>query len=593
MTPPADTATAETKKRAPRKRPTPPLSVVIPSIAGREHWLAQCVAAYEATSPAGTQILVVMDKPSCGEAWDEGAKDATGAYVHLTADDLVPLPGWFEAATAVSDQGGVPIAHVLSAVGPDGAWLESSVMNTQSYLLGGRLAPNVLVPFLSREQFDDDEDGDSWIVPIHYGSDDWVTFLADRRGIPMVAAPGYRFGHGIAEEGRRHDSRVVDIPILVERMAAWGPVPDVYADMARANGWSGQAPQQTRRGPAPANTGIIYDRPMEIAASYYWNGPQLPGEPVPPANGPMIPPPQAAPARQTRPPITGSQRLGPPILWSCSQFNQELDVLEIRLGTIGHMVDRFVIAEATVDQRGRPKPLVLGEALQSGRFDEWIDKIEYLVVDDMPAGDTREQSWVRERWQRDALLRGMTDLRGDDLVLVSDLDEIPSPEALADACLPGRPPVRFLMDLLIYRLNWRWLDRDEQIATLASVHLGQDFLNAGSINDVVLAGPFTLRPRSGWHLTYQGDVETLRAKMTGMADAFYEDLVPEAAKVGINGPADFLTDEWIQGSIDTGRDIYARDYRRSMWVDLDEMPPYVAEHPERFAHMLIKKPEDA
>ncbi len=211
----------------------------------------------------------------------------------------------------------------------------------------------------------------------------------------------------------------------------------------------------------------------------------------------------------------------------------------------------------------------------------------------MPEGDTREMSWVRERWQRDALLRGMTDLRADDLVLVSDLDEIPSPEALTDACQPGRPPVRFLMDLLIYRLNWRWLDRDEQIATLASVHLGQDFLNAGSINDVVLTGPFTLRPRSGWHLTYQGDVETLRAKMTGMADAFYEDLVPEAAKVGITGAADFLTDEWILGSINTGRDIYARDYRQSEWIDLDEMPPYVQQYPERFAHMLIPRPAEA
>lgn len=571
-------ADTKTRRRAAEKTQAT-CSVVVPSIQGREHWLEQCVAAYEATTP-GVEIIVVMDKESCGVAWEEGVKQATGRYVHLTADDLTPLPGWFEAAQAIADQGAIPIAHVLSATGPDGDWLEASVMTTQSYLLGDRMVPNVLVPFFSRQLFDDVEDGDSWIVPIHYGSDDWVTFLADRRGVATVPTPGYRFGHGAAAEGRLHSSRVVDLPILCERMAKWGPVPAAYRDMGLANGWTGETASRAvaARGPAPRPEPV-----MNLDDGYYWNGPTLPGQPAPL-------PPHRQVARPGPVQIASSDRLGPPVVWSCSQFNNELDVLEIRLGTIGHLVDRIVLAEATVDQRGRPKEVILGDALQTPRFAEWRDKITYLVVDDMPVGNDPATTWLRERWQRDALLRGMGDLRADDLVLVSDLDEIPSPEALADACQPGRPPVRFMMDLHVYRLNWRWLDRNEQIATLASVHLGADFLAAGSINDVVLSGPFDLRPDSGWHLTYQGDVERLRAKMTGMADAFYEDLVPEAAKYGVNGPDDFLTDEWILGSIETGRDIYARDYRRTEWVDLDALPPYVQEHPERFAHMLIARP---
>lgn len=274
------------------------------------------------------------------------------------------------------------------------------------------------------------------------------------------------------------------------------------------------------------------------------------------------------------------------VVWSASQFNGELDVLEIRLGTIGHLVDRIVVAEATVDQRGRPKPLTFEANLD--RFRPWLDKIEYVVVDDMPVGDSRAMSWVRERFHRDALLRGMDDLAPCDCVLVSDLDEIPRPESLLRAL--EDPPYRFVMDLHVYRLNWRWVDRNEQIGTLASVHCGWEFLHAQSINDVVLAAPYRLMPDAGWHLTYQGSVEKLRAKMTGMADAFYEDLVPAAAKEGVTGPDDFLTDAWIQGSIDTGRDIYARDYRPSEWVPITELPPYVQEHPERFAHMLIERP---
>jgi hypothetical protein len=274
--------------------------------------------------------------------------------------------------------------------------------------------------------------------------------------------------------------------------------------------------------------------------------------------------------------------------WACSQFKDELDVLEIRLGTLDPLIDRFVIAEATVDQRGRPKPLVFEENQE--RFEPWADKIVHVVVEDAPEGDSREMDWVRERFFRDAILRGMLpDLDDCDCVYVSDLDEIPRPECLAAAF--ADPPYRFLMDLHVYRLNWRWVDRNEQIATLGSVHCGWEFLNAGDVNSVCLYPPFRLMPDAGWHLTYQGSVDQLRAKMTGMADAFYEDLVPAAAKEGIAGPADFLTDEWILGSINTGRDIYARDYRRTEWVALDELPPYVQENADRFAHMLIPRPE--
>lgn len=45
------------------------------------------------------------------------------------------------------------------------------------------------------------------------------------------------------------------------------------------------------------------------------------------------------------------------MIFTASQYKNEDDVLEIKLETIGHLVDAIVIAEATVDQRGRPKPL--------------------------------------------------------------------------------------------------------------------------------------------------------------------------------------------------------------------------------------------
>lgn len=277
-------------------------------------------------------------------------------------------------------------------------------------------------------------------------------------------------------------------------------------------------------------------------------------------------------------------------VWSASTFNNELDVLEIRLRTLDPVVDRFVLAEATVTQRNQPKPLNFLEHRE--RFAPWADKITYIAVNDMPGGEGYEADWIRERFQRNALERGLADVRGNDRVLISDLDEIPFPDAMVDAAvqLDIYPvPTKFLMDMFVYRLNWRWLDRGCLIGSTAALFRG-NMLYGNAVHDVLLATPLINATSgvAGWHLAYQGDVEHIRNKMTCIADNFYEQLVPEEKKGDRNI---FLTDEWIQESIDTGRDIYGRDYRPSEWVDIDQMPECVQSDPARYSHMMVEKPE--
>jgi hypothetical protein len=208
------------------------VSVVIPTIKGREAWLETCVAAYETTCP-GAEVVIIRDRASCGEAWIEGAAKATGQYLHFTADDLVPQPGWWQAAVEVADAGGIPAANVLTAKGPQG-WLPDSTMWSPVAFVSDEETRNILVPFLSREQF---ELGD-WLLPIHYGSDDWVTFLAERRGILTPYTPEYLFTHGAAPEGRLDQSRYRDMPILCEHMAKHGRVPFIYRNLAMTWGWT-------------------------------------------------------------------------------------------------------------------------------------------------------------------------------------------------------------------------------------------------------------------------------------------------------------------------------------------------------------------
>lgn len=115
-----------------------------------------------------------------------------------------------------------------------------------------------------------------------------------------------------------------------------------------------------------------------------------------------------------------------PKLYDCFTFNDELDLLELRLEMSDAFVDRFVIVEAPTTFSGKEKPLHFGE--NAARFDRWGEKIVHVVVEDMPApGGWR---WAAEIHQRNALVRGLDGAAADDVILVSDADEIVHPEVL-------------------------------------------------------------------------------------------------------------------------------------------------------------------
>jgi hypothetical protein len=169
------------------------ISVIIPTITGREQWYARCLAAYYATSPADTEYVTVLDRPTCGVAWNEGAARGRGGYLHFSADDLEPHPGWWEAAIGCVEAGGVPSARILNADGSlqsCGEWGEELPDGTATFI--------ARVPFCSRDQWD-------LIGPIietHYYTDNHFTYRGLCAGIPTVIVRAYLFTHHFASEGR-------------------------------------------------------------------------------------------------------------------------------------------------------------------------------------------------------------------------------------------------------------------------------------------------------------------------------------------------------------------------------------------------------
>ncbi|KAG0333926.1 hypothetical protein BG000_008783 [Podila horticola] len=114
-------------------------------------------------------------------------------------------------------------------------------------------------------------------------------------------------------------------------------------------------------------------------------------------------------------------------------FNSELDLLDLRLNELQHVVDTFVIIESNTTFSGHPKKLYY--KLFSRHFEKFKHKIHHIELPPMSKEDAKRYSdgWANEHYARDkGVLLAIQQLqpREGDWLLLSDLDELPRPSIL-------------------------------------------------------------------------------------------------------------------------------------------------------------------
>ena len=110
-------------------------------------------------------------------------------------------------------------------------------------------------------------------------------------------------------------------------------------------------------------------------------------------------------------------------IYDCFSYWDEDLLLDLRLNVLNDFVDYFVIVEGNKTWQNNFKKL----RLDINKFSKFKDKIIYIPVEDMPDGDN---PYIRENFQRNCISRGLKNSNEEDLIIISDLDEIPNPEAL-------------------------------------------------------------------------------------------------------------------------------------------------------------------
>ena len=278
------------------------------------------------------------------------------------------------------------------------------------------------------------------------------------------------------------------------------------------------------------------------------------------------------------------------MVYDCIPFFNELDILKLRLNILNPFVDKFIIEEATVTFSGEPKELCFQKNKEM--FREFLPKIEYIVVDDSPADVTTH---VRDNFQKNALEKGLKDASDKDVIILSDVDEIPNPRVLAGIIRDFDPGKVYH---LAQRMFYCFINMEEISGNLLSITgefpdverkmwLGTKIFSKSSIpsggiirlREAPTTAPNAVRVADGgWHFGYMGSrQETDVSKRIGTK-------VVAAAHQEYNNQ-DILAE--ARDRLILGQDMFGRnaEFKR---VEVDETyPEYLLSHIEEYRYLIM------
>lgn len=199
-------------------------------------------------------------------------------------------------------------------------------------------------------------------------------------------------------------------------------------------------------------------------------------------------------------------------LIDCFIFYNELDLLKYRFNLLNHVVDYFVIVESTHTFTGKTKKLFFND--HKHLFKKFNDKIIHIIVKDFPFKNTLtpKNVWKNEIFQRNAIARGINDLHlnMEDMIIISDIDEIPDPTTLFYIKYSTIKNIFSLqMDFYYYNLNTKivspWM-----LCKILSYKKYKE-LNK-TCNDIRKMKCNIIKP-GGWHLSYFGNFDFIKNKI--------------------------------------------------------------------------------
>ena len=153
-------------------------------------------------------------------------------------------------------------------------------------------------------------------------------------------------------------------------------------------------------------------------------------------------------------------------IYDCFQFFDENMMLDLRLNILYDKVEKFIIVENAYMHSGVKKKPVFNIK----NFSKFKDKIIYILVDKLPEGlhdltnindldekgnRTIDNTLLIEHNQRNSISKGLIEANNNDLIIVSDVDEIPNLENW-DYDLKNKKLIHFKQKMYYYKFNLKY-----------------------------------------------------------------------------------------------------------------------------------------
>ena len=269
-------------------------------------------------------------------------------------------------------------------------------------------------------------------------------------------------------------------------------------------------------------------------------------------------------------------------LIDCFMYFDEDLVLDIRLNTLNESVNQFIIAEATRDHAGNEKKL----NFSYDNFKKFKDKITYLIIDDIPIDvKSKKKNWTANHWrdqhQRNSLVKGYEKYNDNDLIMVSDIDEIPDPKKISEFKIKNKYAC-FLQKNFQSKINLQNVTDQYWMGTKICQ---KKYLKSPQwlreIKTKKRAFWKIYKPREpqliydgGWHFSFLKKPKDISKKIKVYAHQEFS-------------KKDFFDEKKIEDRIRKKKDIFDRDIKYKK-VELNEdFPKYILDNKSRFADWLV------
>jgi len=269
-------------------------------------------------------------------------------------------------------------------------------------------------------------------------------------------------------------------------------------------------------------------------------------------------------------------------IYDCFLYWDEDLLLDLRLNILNDYVDYFVIVEGNKTWQNNYKNF----RFDIKKFQKFEKKIIYIQVKDMPEG---KNPWIRENFQRNCIERGFKDIRDNDLIIISDLDEIPNPESILKFDTKKKYAV-FRQNQYYYKFNlqakknpyWqgsricvkKFLKSPQWLRNLKFKKRPFWRIDKFRLNNIIENG--------GWHFCNLKTPKDLLYKYKNLCETkdefvFYEKISEE-----------FLNEKSIEEKIKHGIDIIGRDEKFEFKVIDNTFPKYIFQNQKKYSDWISK-----